>query len=337
MKPSGTSIRPAPTVSRPMSPRMRLSRVLYAGGILCLPPIFTVVALSRAARLGIGWAELGPLVAMYFVTQLGVTLGYHRYASHRSFAPITALEWALLVAGSMAGQGPVIHWAADHRRHHHFSDRPGDPHSPRYAGERRLGAVRGLWHAHVGWTFSRDLTNTLYYCRDLMASSGMRFVSRAYGLWVLLGLVLPALLGWAIGGDGSGALSGLLWGGFVRLLLTYHATLAVNSLTHAWGTRPHASGDFSRNNAWLAVPTLGEGWHNNHHAFPGSAFFGHSRWQLDLGGLALRAFCALGWARSANRPGPHARAPRPGQPAPAVSSMRVADPERSPVNPRSSV
>ena len=292
-----------PIVAMPKSGRMRWLRSMYAGAALLLPIPFVVWAGIRAVRFGLGVAEFVPFAVMYLVTQLGVTLGYHRYASHRSFRATPTLEAILLVAGSMAGQGPLIPWVANHRRHHRFADQPLDPHSPTVMPSgARAGKAGGLFHAHVGWTFTHDLSNTPYFCRDLLASSRARFMSRCYLLWLLLSLMVPAFMGWLLTGNAQGALSGLLWGGFVRFVLAYHATMTVNSLAHVAGSRPFETRDTSGNVPWLVIPTVGEGWHNNHHAFPSSAYMGLQRGELDPGGFVLSGLAALGWIRDAKRP-----------------------------------
>ncbi len=205
----------------------------------------------------------------------------------------------LAILGSTSVEGPVIEWVATHRKQHNFSDRPGDPHSPHVdqaAGWR--GAVRGLAHAHVGWMFrGKDMANPRRYARDLLADRDLRVISRLFPLWVVLGLAVPFGLGYALAGTLVGGLTGLLWGGAVRVLLLHHATFCINSLCHFFGRRPFATGDESRNLAWLAPFAFGEAWHNNHHAFPTSARHGLGRWQFDpsawlIGGLER---CRLAW------------------------------------------
>jgi stearoyl-CoA desaturase (delta-9 desaturase) len=195
------------------------------------------------------------------------------------------------VLGAMAVEGSVIEWVATHRKHHRFSDCPGDPHSPHTdlaPGWR--GAVRGLAHSHVGWMFrGKDIANPRRYAKDLLADRDMRIISRAFPLWVVAGLVLPFGLGLALTGSLVGGLTGLLWGGVVRILLVHHATFSINSLCHFFGRRPFATGDESRNLAWLAAITMGESWHNNHHAFPTSARHGLRWWQLDPGAWVISA------------------------------------------------
>jgi stearoyl-CoA desaturase (Delta-9 desaturase) len=229
------------------------------------------------------WPDLVVLVLTYLLTGLGITVGFHRLLTHRSFKTSPALRGLLAALGSAAVEGPVIEWVANHRKHHRFSDAPGDPHSPHvdHASGWR-GALAGLFHAHVGWILGGDaLADRERYAKDLLADPVVRFVDRAFLLWVLLGLAFPFGLGLAITGSIVGGLTAMLWGGAVRMFCLHHATFSINSLCHYFGRRSFATDDQSRNLLWLALPTLGEAWHNNHHAFPTSARHGLRWWQLD--------------------------------------------------------
>lgn len=245
------------------------------------------------------WQDLLVLAITYTLTGLGITVGFHRLFTHRSFKTSRALRTLLAVLGSMAVEGSVIEWVATHRKHHRFSDEPGDPHSPHLddaPGWR--GALRGLGHAHVGWMFrGKDMANPRRYAKDLLADRDLRLISRSFPLWVVAGLALPFGLGVALTGSVVGGLTGLLWGGGVRIFLLHHATFSINSLCHCFGRRPFATGDQSRNLAWLAPIAFGEAWHNNHHAFPSSARHGLGRWQLDPGAwfIAWLERCHLAW------------------------------------------
>jgi stearoyl-CoA desaturase (delta-9 desaturase) len=234
---------------------------------------------------GLHWYDLVVLGVVYALTGAGITVGYHRLFTHRSFKTSRPLRALFAVLGSMAIEGSVIEWVATHRKHHSFSDRPGDPHSPhaeQSPGWR--GALRGLVHAHVGWMFrGRDMANPGRYAKDLIADRDLRFISRTFPLWVAAGLALPFGLGVALSGSIVGGLTGVLWGGFVRVFLLHHATFSINSLCHFFGRHPFATSDESRNLAWLAPITFGEAWHNNHHAFPTSARHGLGRHQVDPG------------------------------------------------------
>ena len=234
---------------------------------------------DRALR----WTDVLIFVALYLPTGLGVTVGFHRHFTHRSFKTTPAVRVVLGVLGSAAVEGPLIAWVADHRKHHAFSDRPGDPHSPHLHGEPGLrGTVKGLIHAHVGWLFDHtERAARDRYAPDLQADPIGRFIDRTFLLWALAGLVLPFLLGVALGGSLFAGLTGLLWGGLVRMFVLHHVTYSINSLCHAFGRREYPTRDESRNVAWLALLSLGEAWHNNHHAFPTSARHGLRRTQLD--------------------------------------------------------
>lgn len=242
------------------------------------------------------WPDLLVLAITYLLTGLGVTVGFHRLFTHRSFktsAPMRALLGAL---GSAAVEGPVIEWVANHRKHHRFSDQPGDPHSPHvdHAGGWR-GALGGLYHAHVGWIFNgQDMASEERYAKDLLADPVVCFIDRTFLLWVLAGLAFPFGLGVALTGTISGGLIALLWGGAVRMFFLHHSTFSINSLCHFFGRRSFATDDHSRNLLWLALPTLGEAWHNNHHAFPTSARHGLRWWQLDPSAWLIAALERLG-------------------------------------------
>jgi stearoyl-CoA desaturase (Delta-9 desaturase) len=253
-----------------------------------------VIALPLAAITSAGWLAWGGslhwqdllvLAIVYLLTGAGITVGYHRLFTHRSFKTRRVLRALFAILGAMAVEGSVIEWVATHRRHHDFSDQPGDPHSPHveHAPGWR-GALRGLAHAHVGWMFrGKDMANPRRYARDLLADRDLRFISRTFPLWVVAGLALPFGLGVALTGTVMGGLTGLLWGGAVRIFLLHHATFSINSLCHFFGRSPFGTGDESRNLAWLAPITFGEAWHNNHHAFPTSARHGLGRGQVDPG------------------------------------------------------
>jgi stearoyl-CoA desaturase (Delta-9 desaturase) len=245
------------------------------------------LALGWAAWLAWGgtlhWQDLLVFAVTYLLTGLGVTVGFHRLFTHRSFKTTRPVRAVLAALGSAAIEGPVIEWVATHRKHHRFSDRPGDPHSPHVGHDRGwIGALQGLAHAHLGWVFRGiDIADPHHYAKDLLADPVVRFVDRTFFMWVLVGLAFPFGLGVALTGSLIGGLTGLLWGGAVRIFVLHHATYSINSLCHFFGRDPFRTDDRSRNLAWLALPTLGEAWHNNHHAFPTSARHGLGRWQPD--------------------------------------------------------
>jgi len=255
---------------------------------------------------GFTWIELSSLTVMYLATGLGITVGYHRLFTHRSFQAIAPVKFLLGVLGSMALQGPVLKWVAIHRRHHHHSDSHDDPHSPHVHGDGIKGLIVGFWHAHVGWMFTADHPSLHRYVRDLKADRLVAVVSNLFGVWVLLGLLIPAGFGFLFTGTWKGAFLGFVWGGLVRIFLVHHVTFSINSICHIWGRQPFQSDDHSRNNAICGVLALGEGWHNNHHAFPASARHGLYWWQFDLSYIVIRAMEMFGLASRVRVPGPDA-------------------------------
>ena len=269
-----------------------------------LPFLGLIAAMLLMWGGGFSWAALGVFVGMYLATILGVTVGYHRCFTHRSFETLGVVKAILAVFGSMSAEGPVLKWVAMHRRHHQHSDEAEDPHSPHHYGAGAWGVIRGLWHAHVGWLFRPEPGDLMRYVGDLRRSRMMRVVSALFPLWMLVGLLLPTVICGVITLSWSGALLGFLWGGLVRILAVHHVTWSVNSICHFWGTRPFRTGDDSRNNPIFGVLGLGEGWHNNHHAFPTSARHGLRWWQFDLSYLVIRAMAAVNLAWDVRRPSP---------------------------------
>ena len=251
--------------------------------------------------------DLAIFAVMYVLVGFGITIGFHRLLTHRSFEAPTPVRAALAILGSMSLQGAVIHWVADHRKHHTFADEEGDPHSPHtHEGDGWRGVLKGMWHAHTGWLFDRkERASARRFARDLRSEPAMRFVDRYFPLWVLLGLVLPFAAGLALsGGELTAGLTALLWGGLVRIFVLHHATWSVNSICHIYGKRPFVTDDESRNNWAVAFVSLGEGWHHNHHAFPTSAKHGLGRAQFDPSYVLIRAMERLGLARNVKRPRP---------------------------------
>jgi stearoyl-CoA desaturase (delta-9 desaturase) len=242
------------------------------------------------------WHDLVVFAVMYVITGLGVTVGFHRHLTHRSFKAGRAVRGTLAALGSAAIEGPVISWVADHRKHHVYSDEQGDPHSPHVGhGGGVRGTLRGLVHAHVGWLFLHtDRGSKKRYAPDLLSDPVIRFIDRTFFLWAVVGLAIPFGLGVALGGTLVAGLTALLWAGGVRVFLIHHVTYSVNSLCHVFGRQPFNTGDESRNLRWLALPTLGEAWHNNHHAFPTSAEHGLGRLQIDPSGIVIRLLERLG-------------------------------------------
>src|SRR3954453_9471720 len=243
-------------------------------------------------------SDLIVFAILYALTGLGVTVGFHRLLTHRSFKTGPVVRGVLAVLGSAAIEGAAISWVADHRKHHAFADELGAPPSPHVDhGVGWTGALRGLVHAHVGWLFRHDQRGSRSrYAPDLLRDGGVRFVDRTFFVWAIGGLALAFGLGVAISGTVVGGLTALLWGGGVRMFCLHPVTYSINSICHVFGRRRFATDDQSRNVAWLALPSFGESWHNNHHAFPSSARHGLGRWQLDPSALVIRGLEATGLA-----------------------------------------
>jgi stearoyl-CoA desaturase (Delta-9 desaturase) len=265
------------------------------------------------------WSDIAVFLIMYATCAAGVTVGFHRHLTHRSFKARKPVRFALAAMGSIAVEGPVISWVADHRKHHAFSDQEGDPHSPHVGhGSGWRGAVKGLIHAHLGWLFIHTQRGKRErYAPDLLKDPMIRVIDRTFLWWALGGLALAFALGYAIGGTLHAALTGLLWGGAVRMLVVHHVTYSINSLCHFFGRRDYDTGDESRNLAWLSLPTFGESWHNNHHAFPTSARHGLRWWQVDPSWIVIRALEATGLAWDVVRVDEH-RQERKARPADAA-------------------
>ena len=263
-----------------------------------LPFVAFLAAVPLLWNKWVGPLDLVLLAVMYFLSAAGITVGFHRLLTHRAFQTFKPVEYLFAIFGSMAVEGPVIGWVADHRRHHAFADEEGDPHSP-HVGEHgeEVGTLRGLWHAHVGWLFDHPTAiEAEKYAPDLLEDRGMRIVSRLFPLWVTLGLAIPFAAGWALTGGLAGAVAAFFWAGLVRVFLVHHVTFSINSICHFFGRRRFATDDESTNVFWLAIPSLGESWHHNHHAFPRSATHGLRWWEVDIGGLVVRTMRRLGLA-----------------------------------------
>ena len=263
-----------------------------------LPFVALVLAIALFWHRFVGPTELAMLGIGYLLTGLGVTVGYHRLFTHRSFETFKTIRYAFAVLGQMAVQSDVITWVADHRKHHQFSDKVGDPHSPHAGYGRGIAqALRGLAHAHVGWLFqSVGRAEKERYAKDLVQDKGLRVIARLFLPIMLASLFVPALIGWALIGGWYGVIAGLVWGGGIRILLLHHVTFSINSICHFWGRKRFRSADESRNVWWLSWISFGESWHNNHHAFPTSAFHGLRKSELDPGGLVIWTLEKLGLA-----------------------------------------
>ena len=256
------------------------------------------------------WYDLVVFTVMYVPLTLGITVGFHRHLTHRAFKAKRGVRATLAILGSMAIEGPVIAWVADHRKHHAFADQHGDPHSPHVdVPEGWRGVLAGLFHAHVGWLFIHtQRARKERYARDLLEDPVIAWVNRTFFYWVLLGLAIPVVLGILLSGSWVGGLTGLLWGGAVRMLVLHHVTYSINSICHVFGRRRFATDDHSRNVAWLSVFSMGEAWHNNHHAFPTSAAHGLRRFEVDPSALVIRGLERLGLAWDVVRVSPERQA-----------------------------
>jgi stearoyl-CoA desaturase (delta-9 desaturase) len=291
-----TSILPGRNDGTVLTPQIRHLQVRHL--VLCnvLPLIGFLLALVLLFMESIGFTELVLFLSLGFFTMLGITVGYHRLFTHRAYKTSNYVRCALAIMGSMAGQGPLISWVVIHRRHHECSDENGDPHSPYLNDERNSKRLQGFFHSHMGWMVGHRFPLPTHYAADLLRDHAIVVVSRQYFSWIGLGLIIPALVGGIIYGTISGVLSCFLWGGPVRMFLVGQLILSVNSICHTFGQRSFSTADHSCNNWLVAIPTLGEGWHNNHHAFPSSPFLGMRWWQIDVGEMFIRFLCFTGMA-----------------------------------------
>jgi stearoyl-CoA desaturase (delta-9 desaturase) len=266
----------------------RISQVVTLIAVV-VPPLGLVLAMGLLWGIEFHWVDLALFAGFYVLCAFGTTIGFHRFFTHRGFetrAPIKAL---LAILGCMTMQGPVTQWVTDHRKHHALSDKPGDPHSPHGHGDGFWGALRGFVHAHVGWMFRNlGMEQGREYGRDLYEDRLVRTIDRIYLLWVVLTLGIPFAIGYAIGGTWQAGVEGLVWGGLIRIAAYQHATFSVNSICHMFGRQDYRTRDEARNNWIVALLVFGEGWHNNHHAFPVSARHGLQRWQLDVSWWVIR-------------------------------------------------
>ncbi|MGV2829387.1 acyl-CoA desaturase [Myxosarcina sp. GI1(2024)] len=266
----------------------------FGWAAVLVPGFGTLFAVGLLPYAGIDPVAVVLFVGMYVSTTVGLEVGFHRYFSHRAFQTTTAIRVLLAILGSMAAVGHIVHWVSHHRSHHQDSDSSRDPHSPHINPQGQyLDSIRGLWHAHCGWFLDSEFPNVLL-AKDLLRDPILVKINRLYLLWVFLGFAIPAVLGGVFTGTWMGVLQGLLWGGFVRIFLVHHAFWSINSICHLYGRRPFNTGDHSTNNIWLAIPTMGESWHNNHHAFSHSAIVGLEWWQIDPSSWLIRGLQKVG-------------------------------------------
>jgi len=288
-------------LTAPESPMSRGERLITAF-IVGIPVVALVFGIVWFWGEGVNLRDVILAAVLFLLTGHGVTVGFHRLLAHKSFAASRPLKLLLVGAGSMAFEGGPIGWVADHRRHHVFSDQAQDPHSPHRFGPGFSGQLRGLWHAHVGWLFKHTHTSWTRHAADLLADRDLVVMNALFPLWCVVSLALPFGLGWLIGGGVGAALSALLWAGAVRILLLHHVTWSINSLCHTFGRRPFKTSDRSTNLAALAVVSMGESWHNGHHAFPRSARHGVLRGQWDTSAWLIERFERAGWANDVHQP-----------------------------------
>src|SRR3954470_15289465 len=299
------------TIERPYAQNMTKVEKYANLTAVVIPFLALVVAIVLLPEDVVGPTDLAILALLYLVSAFGITIGYHRLLTHRSFDSPPAVKYVLAIMGQAAVQGPVVDWVADHRKHHAFTDEEGDPHSPHGHGGGLKGALHGLYHAHVGWLFTtQGQADRRRYARDLMDDATMKRISKAF-LWnALLGLVIPFAVGLAISGTLAGGLTALLWGGVIRIFFLHHVTWSINSVCHFFGRRRFDVDDHSTNVFWLALPSLGESWHHNHHAFPRSAKHGLRWWEIDVTGLVIMAMKRVGLARDVVTVSPEKQAER---------------------------
>ena len=300
--PPGTGASPKSNITI-NNPDIQAMQKKVAALTIVVPAAMTALAIVLAfTGLAPSLTDIVVMVVLYISTCLGVTVGFHRLFSHRSFKATPPLKAGLAIFGCMAAQGTLVYWVATHRRHHQFSEGEGDPHSPYYIEGEKPSKLRGLWHSHLGWMLDSKMTNTVKFAKDLIRDPMIARINDRYYLWVVLGLVIPAAIGALAAMSWTGAVTGLLWGGFVRMFLVHHVMWTSGSTAHIFGSRPFLTRDKSTNNGILALPNLGEAWHNNHHAFPSSAIFGLHWWQVDPGAWFIKACVLVGLASDVRRP-----------------------------------
>jgi stearoyl-CoA desaturase (Delta-9 desaturase) len=306
----------------------RTDRIANMIGVV-LPFLGLIAAIVLLWNRAVDLADLAILVVGYLICGFGVTVGYHRLLTHRAFQTYPAIQYAFAIMGSYALQGSVLDWVADHRKHHAHADEEGDPHSP-HVGHG--SGLRGLWHAHTGWLFeTHGQADWKKYARELYEDRGMRRINKAFPWFALGSLAIPMLLGWLIHGGVDGALRGLVWGGLVRAFFIHHVTWSINSICHFFGRRRFAVEDHSTNVAWLAIPSLGESWHHNHHAFPRSAAHGLRGREIDLSALLIAGLQKVGLAWNVVRIAPERQAAKAiGAAPPRQAPAREPEPEREP-------
>jgi stearoyl-CoA desaturase (Delta-9 desaturase) len=276
-------------------PKGTLAKVLI-GIFVAVPMLALVAAIPLAWGWGLGWHDVIIAVAFYYISGLGIAMGFHRYFTHLSFKAKPGLRIALAIAGSLAIEGPVLSWVADHRRHHKYSDREGDPHSPWRFGDDWKALSKGLVWAHIGWLFDSNQTSREKFCPDLIADRRILRISKGFGALVAVSLLAPPLIGGLWSWSWQGALTAFFWGSLVRVAFLHHVTWSINSICHTFGKEEFEVRDKSRNVNWLAILSFGESWHNLHHADPTCARHGALRGQIDTAARLIWFAEKLGWA-----------------------------------------
>jgi len=282
--------------------KRRSSEAALVYAFVLVPTLALIAAVPLAWGWGLSWLDVGLAVAFYLTSGFGVTVGFHRYFTHRAFKARRPLRNGLAIAGSLAMQGDVVTWVADHRRHHAFTDKEGDPHSPWLFGHTPLALARGFFHAHLGWMFNRDVTNAARFAPDLQADRDIVRIGKLFPLWTLVTFLAPASIGGLVTMSWWGALTALFWAGFVRVAVLHHVTWSINSICHMVGDRPWAAQGRATNVWPLAILSMGESWHNLHHADPTCARHGIGRGQIDMSARVIWVLEKLGWAHSVRWP-----------------------------------
>jgi stearoyl-CoA desaturase (delta-9 desaturase) len=321
---------PLPDVERKQS--TYLERFLI-GLFVVAPPLLVAAAAPLAWGWGLGWHNIVIAAVFYVVSGMGISMGFHRHFTHGSFKAAGSLRVALAIAGSLAIEGPVLVWVADHRRHHKYSDREGDPHSPWRFGNDWKALSKGLVYAHVGWLFDPNRTSQQKFCPDLLADPAIRRVSRTFPVWAAVSLLAPAAIGglWSL--SWTGAFTAFFWASLVRVMLLHHVTWSINSVCHTFGNEDFEVRDKSRNVAWLAILSFGESWHNLHHADPTCARHGALRGQIDVSARVIRWAERLGWAWDVRWPDAQRLSPKlTGLRAVALGAVRAPRPGKGMTN-----
>lgn len=285
------------------------------GAFVVLPLVAVALAIPVAWGGWLSWVDISLAIGLWALTALGITVGYHRYFTHGSFKTNRAVKLVLAISGSLAIEGSLDQWVADHRKHHKYSDEVGDPHSPWRFGTSRKAIAKGLVYSHVGWLFESDNTSIEKYAPDITKDKELNWISKHFSVFVIASLLIPAVLGGLITWSWLGALTAFFWAGLVRIAFVHHVTWSINSICHVFGNRPFVSRDLSSNVAWLAIPSMGESWHNLHHVDPTAARHGVMKGQIDISAGIIRGLERGGLVTDVRWPKPERLAKRLKDPA----------------------